>query len=89
MLPVSDAVLRRHQEVIANLHLRFRSKRFAERQQQREMYRTRHEPHSSHYVVSQNVLQVRIGQSGAVCSLLLSCVRRWAENRSRARTRKA
>ena len=58
VLPVSEATLRRHQEAVAALHVRHRSKRHAERQQQREMYKMRHEQHASHYVVSNNVLQV-------------------------------
>lgn len=58
VLPVSETTLHKHQEAVTSLHIRHRTKRAAERQQQREMFKMRHEAHASHYVVSNTVLQV-------------------------------
>ncbi len=71
MLPVSEPVLRRHQEAVSNLHARFKAKKAAERQQQAELAQQirRHDQHQTHFAVASNVLQVggriRVGRGAA------------------------
>lgn len=69
VLPVSEATLRRHQDSVSGLYVRHRSKRSAERQQQREMYKMRQDQqHISHNVVFGNVHSVSVASRAASLS---------------------